>query len=67
MRRNGALLPLLLTDERSAVQRKAAVLFALLVLIISSAGLILMSFGEYTYRAWSGVSSEPPRICQAAR
>ena len=34
----------------SAVQRKSAVLLALLVLVIAGAGLILMSLGEYTYR-----------------
>ena len=50
MRRNGALLSLLLSDERSAVQRSAAVLLALLVLVVGCAGLILMSLGEYTYR-----------------
>jgi hypothetical protein len=50
MRRICGIPPLLLRDERSAVQRKAAVLFALVVLVITSAGLILMSLGEYTYR-----------------
>jgi hypothetical protein len=50
MRRNGTLISLLLNDERSAVERRAAVLFALLVLVIACAGLILMSLGEYTYR-----------------
>jgi hypothetical protein len=44
------MVPLLLSDERSAVQRKSAVLLALVVLVIASAGLILMSLGEYTYR-----------------
>jgi hypothetical protein len=39
-----------LSDERSAVQRKSAVLLALVVLVIAGAGLILMSLGEYTYR-----------------
>jgi hypothetical protein len=50
MRQDGALISFLVSDERSAVQRKAAVLFALLVLVIACAGLILMSLGEYTYR-----------------
>jgi hypothetical protein len=50
MRQDGAFISLLLSDERSAVQRKAAVLFALVVLVIACAGLILMSLGEYTYR-----------------
>lgn len=45
-----AILPLLLSDERSAVQRKAAVLFSLVVLITAAAGLVLMSLGEQTYR-----------------
>jgi hypothetical protein len=49
MRQNGALLSLLLSDDRSAVRRKAAVLLALVVLVIGCAGLLLMSLGEYTY------------------
>ena len=57
----------LLSDERSAVQRKAAVLLALLVLVVGCAGLILMSLGEYTYRDMDRRILEPPRICQAAR
>jgi hypothetical protein len=50
MRQDSPLLSLLLSDERSAVQRRAAVLLALLVLVVGCAGLILMSLGEYTYR-----------------
>lgn len=50
MQRICALFPLLLNDERSAVQRKAAVLFSLVVLITAAAGLVLMSLGEQTYR-----------------
>lgn len=50
MQRTPAILPLLLSDERSAVQRKAAVMFSLAVLGSAAAGLILMSFGEQTYR-----------------
>jgi hypothetical protein len=45
-----AILPLLLSDERSAVQRKAAVLFSLAVLLTAGAGLVLMSLGEEIYR-----------------
>jgi hypothetical protein len=50
MRRNCATLSLLLSDERSAVRRKAAVLFALVVLVIAGSGAILMSLGEHAYR-----------------
>ena len=50
MRRICAILPLLLSDERSAVQRKAAVLFSLAVLVTAATGLVLMSLGEQTYR-----------------
>ena len=50
MQRICTILSLLLGDERSAVQRKAAVRFSLVVLGTAVAGLILMSFGEQTYR-----------------
>lgn len=45
-----AILPVLLSDERSAVKRKAAVLFSLAVLMTAGAGLVLMSMGEQIYR-----------------
>ena len=61
MQRIRAILPLLLNDERSAVQRKAAVLFSLAVLVTAATGLVLMSFGEQTYRDWDR------RILTAAR
>lgn len=50
MRRIRRKLPLLLSDERSAVRRKAASLLALVVLGTAAAGLILMSFSEQTYQ-----------------
>jgi hypothetical protein len=50
MRRICAILPLLLSDERSAVRRKAAVLSALFVLVTAATGLLLMSLGEHAYR-----------------
>jgi hypothetical protein len=50
MRRICAILPLLLSDERTAVRRKAAVLSALFVLVTAATGLLLMSLGEHTYR-----------------
>jgi hypothetical protein len=50
MGRNCATLSLLLSDERSAVRRKAAVLFALVVLVIAGSGAILMSLGEHAYQ-----------------
>jgi hypothetical protein len=50
MQRICTILSLLLDDERSAVQRKAAVRFSLVVLATAVAGLVLMSFGEQTYR-----------------
>jgi hypothetical protein len=39
-----------LSDERSAVRRKAAVLSALFVLVTAATGLLLMSLGEHAYR-----------------
>jgi hypothetical protein len=50
MVRNCAILSLLLSDERSAVRRKAAVLFALAVLVVAASAVILMSLGEHAYR-----------------
>ena len=50
MRRICAIFPLLLSDERSAVRRKAAVLSALFVLVTAATGLLLMSLGEHAYR-----------------
>lgn len=50
MQRLWTILPLLLSDERSAVQQKAAVRFSLVVLATAVAGLVLMSFSEQTYR-----------------
>jgi hypothetical protein len=50
MRRICAILPLLLSDERTAVRRKAAVLSALFVLVTAATGLLLMSLGEHAYR-----------------
>ena len=50
MRRICTIVPLLFSDERSAVRRKAAVLFALVVLAIAGSGAILMSLGEPAYR-----------------
>ncbi|HEX2477921.1 MAG TPA: hypothetical protein VHK45_01490 [Geminicoccaceae bacterium] len=39
-----------MSDERSAVRRKAAVLSALFVLVTAATGLLLMSLGEHAYR-----------------
>lgn len=50
MQRLWTILPLLLSDERSAVQQKAAVRFSLVVFATAVAGLVLMSFSEQTYR-----------------
>jgi hypothetical protein len=50
MRRISTILALLLSDERSAVRRNTAALFSLIVLGTAVTGLILMSFGEQTYR-----------------
>ena len=50
MRAIRAVLPLLLSDERSAVRRKAAVMFSLAVLGTAGAGLVLTSLGEDLYR-----------------
>ena len=44
------ILVRLLGDERSAVQQKTAARFSLLVVATAVAGLVLMSFGEQTYR-----------------
>jgi hypothetical protein len=41
---------LLLSDERSAIRRRAAVLFSFVILTTVVAGLVLMSLGEQTYR-----------------
>ena len=50
MRTIRTILPLLLSDERSAIGRRAAVLFSLVILTVVVAGLVLMSLGEQTYR-----------------
>ena len=50
MQRICAILLLLLSDERSAVERKAAARFSVLVLGTAVVALVLMSFGEQTYR-----------------
>jgi hypothetical protein len=50
MQRICSVISLLLSDERSAVRRKAAVLFGLIVLGIAGSGAILMSLGEHAYR-----------------
>lgn len=55
-----ATLSLLLSDERSAVRRKVAALFALVVLVTAGAGVLLTALGEDTHR--SGVR----RILKAA-
>jgi hypothetical protein len=50
MRRICAVTSLLLSDERSAVPRKTAVLFLLIVLVIAASGVLLMSLGDHAYR-----------------
>jgi hypothetical protein len=50
MRRICAVTPLLLSDERSAVRRKTAVLFSLIVLVIAASAVLLMSLGDHAYR-----------------
>jgi hypothetical protein len=50
MQRIRASLALLLSDERSAMQRKAAVVFSLAVLGTVGTGLLLMSSSEELYR-----------------
>ena len=50
MQRIRAKLTVLLSDERSAVQRRAAVMFSLAVLGTVGAGLLLMSLSEDLYR-----------------
>lgn len=50
MKRIRTIFPLLLSDERSAVRRKTAALFSLVVLAVALAGLVLMALGEQTYR-----------------
>jgi hypothetical protein len=50
MRRICTILPLLLSDERSAVRRNTAVLLSLVVLATAVTGLLLVSLGEQTYR-----------------
>lgn len=44
------ILPLLLSDERSAIRRRAAVLFSFIILGTVGAGVVLMSLGEQTHR-----------------
>jgi hypothetical protein len=50
MRQICNILSLLLSDERTCVRRNTAARFSLVVLATAVAGLILMSFGEQTYR-----------------
>jgi hypothetical protein len=50
MRQMSSTLLLLLGDERSAVPRNTAVLFSLVVLATTLTGLLLLSFGDETYR-----------------
>jgi hypothetical protein len=50
MRRISTVLLLLLGDERSAIRRNTAFRFSLFVLATAVAGLLLLSFGEQTYR-----------------
>jgi hypothetical protein len=50
MRQICNILSLLLSDERTSVRRNTAARFSLVVLATAVAGLILMSFGEQTYR-----------------
>jgi hypothetical protein len=50
MRRICSVIPLLLSDERSAVRRKAAVLFGFIVLGIAGSGVLLMALGDHAWR-----------------
>lgn len=50
MQRIRTKLAVLLNDERSAVQRRAAVAFSLALLGTAGAGLLLMSLSEDLYR-----------------
>jgi hypothetical protein len=50
MRRTSATVAFLLKDERSAVRRKVAAVFALVVLIIAGVGVMLTALGEDVYR-----------------
>jgi hypothetical protein len=50
MRRISSILLLLLGDERSAIRRNTAFRFSLVVLVTAVMGLLLLSFGEQTYR-----------------
>jgi hypothetical protein len=50
MRRTSAKVAFLLKDERSAVRRKIAAVFALIVLSFVGAGMILTALGQDVHR-----------------